>query len=82
MAAPRRPDYSAVRRRYVLSLLRESSSQASWCGLDDDAKVLYALGALVCNEAGVAKKDDLYAVAADRSALNYAAHLLKEAGAA
>lgn len=88
MAAPdptrrphrRHPDYGSSRRATVLSLLSEVGHRPEWQTLTPGARTLYVVCALMCDDTGKFAMSDAEAAMADRSAVNYAAQLMKKAG--
>jgi hypothetical protein len=74
---PRSADFGSHRRQIVLSMLRDPDFTAA--DPDDDARLLYTISALICNDAGVFTDGDLDAALADPSVTQYARHLLRKA---
>lgn len=72
-------DLSRERRRHVLRLLSRTGIMSA--DISDDARLTYVVGALVCNDIGYLKKDDLVAAFADPSVVQAARTLLEKAAA-
>lgn len=71
-------DLSRKRRRHVLDLVRRTGLLTD-NGLTDDARLLYVVGGLICNDAGVAKQADLTAAMRDPSIVQAARTILTKA---
>lgn len=53
------PKVSRTRERQVARMVRRESRDPSWVQLTPDARLMYVLGALLANDAGVVKKSVL-----------------------
>ncbi len=71
-------NYSDERRQTVLSYLR-GAGIVTHPSLSHDAKLLAAVGAIICDDEGRFSKADLALALRDPSIANYAGHLLHEA---
>lgn len=63
------------------AVLTEAQGEAGWATLTDGAKVMYAVGLLICDDAGIIKKDALEVAMADPQIIATAMALLFETGA-
>lgn len=75
-----KPNYSHQRKATIISLLRDARKDASWWRLSDGAKLIYTLGAVICNDAGVVAQSDMAEITKDARAVSYARRLMREAG--
>ena len=73
-------DYSAARRRTIMRTLADVTPRPEWATLDENARITYVVGMLVCSPIGFVAKNDLEAACADPSVVNYARQLLRRAG--
>jgi hypothetical protein len=72
-----RPDLSRERRRHIMRLIEgEGLLDAD---LPEDARLLYVVGGLICNDVGVARQSDLYAAMAEPEILEAAVEILAKA---
>lgn len=72
------PAISRERRRHVMRLIKRSGILTA--DVSDDARVTYVLGALVCDDTGYLKKDDLTRAAQNPRLLALAENMLAMAG--
>ena len=71
-------DYSRERRRAVLSLLRDKRFRRA--DLTPNARLMYAVSALACDETGHISEPNLSRAMADSSTVQAAKTLLRKAG--
>lgn len=70
--------FSRERRRHVVALIRRNGLLRN---VSRDAQLMYAIGALICDDAGRFSQADLDAATADPSIIAAAQELLRKAAA-
>ena len=70
------PNFTRRRRRVVRSMLRETMAGAAWAGLSHNARTMYVVGALICDEAGSFTKTELLSAMSDEPLMRYAESLI------
>lgn len=72
-----RPNLSRDRRRHIMRLIEGEGLLTA--DVSDDARILYIVGGLVCNDVGVARQADLHAAIAEPEILEVAVEILAKA---
>lgn len=74
-------DVTAHRRRVAIAMLRDKAARPEWAVLSYEAKLLFVVGLIICDEAGFIAERDLIHACTRPAVLMLAESLLTEAGA-